>query len=419
MNIMPGVALAVVCTAAVAVGGGSPRTAPANGASYADGVSNDGRFVLVTTDATNLVAGDTNRVQDVYVRDLRRRTTERISLGRGLKQPHDHVFGCGISSDGRYVAFESEASVFVPHDTNGASDVFVRDRRTGRTERVSVSTNGAQGNDLGTAGCAMSADGRYVAFTSYSSNLVPGDTNQRGDVFVRDRLLGTTERVSVSSTGEQGNDTSGHPDIAISDDGRFVAFTSDASNLVGPATPTEDDTFGVFIHDRVSGATEKIPGAGSLGDFNADGRYISITAAAPDQPTQTFLYDRVTAATELVSVSPDGAAGNDESGPGSVSADGRYVAFTSRASNLGASDTNDDYDIFVRDRANGVTAQVTHMKLGAVGGLLSRDGRFVLYQAPWRCGTRKSCFGNVYERDLALGKTVLVSVGGRFTKKAS
>jgi Tol biopolymer transport system component len=418
MGIAQGVAVTVVCAAVAVAVGSPPRSAPANGPSYADGISDDGRYVLLTTDATNLVAGDTDRVEDVYVRDLRRHLTERISLGRGGKQPHDHVFGCGISGDGRYVAFESESPVFVPHDTNGTSDVFVRDRRTGKTERVSVGTNDVPGNGIGTAGCAMSADGRYVAFTSYSSNLVPGDTNRAGDVFVRDRLLGSTERVSVSRAGEQGNNTSGHPSIAISDDGRFVAFTSDASNLVGPAAPTSDETFGVFVHDRLSGETTEIPGAGRLGELSADGRYITVAGAAPGQKTQSLVYDRVTGATELVSVTPDGAAGNDESGPGSVSADGRYVAFTSLASNLVDGDANDNYDVFVRDRATGMTSRVTHVNLGAVGGLLSRDGRFVVYQAPWECGAQTSCFGNLYARDLVLGKNMLVSVGARFTKQA-
>src|SRR5262249_35604831 len=144
------------------------------------------------------------------------------------------------SADGRYVAFDCDATNLVSGDTNGEGDIFVRDRQTGVTERVSVSSTGEQqqGNHIyGTP--SISSDGRYVAFVSSATNLVPGDTNGKSDVFVRDRQMGTTERVSVSSTGDQGNDDSSGAaasanDFApsISADGRYVAFVSLASNLV-------------------------------------------------------------------------------------------------------------------------------------------------------------------------------------------
>jgi Tol biopolymer transport system component len=128
-----------------------------------DGVSAGGRYVVFTSDASNLVAGDTNGYQDVYLRDLVARTTQRVSLTARGGQAHDHAFGCGVSAEGRDVAFESGTAGFVAGDTNGVSDVFVHDRRRGKTERVSVSSGGVQGTGLGTADCAMSADGRYVA----------------------------------------------------------------------------------------------------------------------------------------------------------------------------------------------------------------------------------------------------------------
>jgi Tol biopolymer transport system component len=416
MRAMTGIAVAVVGAGVVAA---SPSpSAPANGSSYADGVSAEGRYVAFTSDASNLVAGDTNRHQDVYVRDLVARTTQRVSLTGSGSQVHDHAFGCGISADGRYIALESQAAGFVPHDTNHASDVFVRDRRTGKTQRVSVSSTGVQGNgDLGTAGCAMSADGRYVAFTSYSSNLVPGDTNKAGDVFVRDRVTGTTERVSVSSTGEQGDDGSGWPDLAISADGRYVAFTSLASNLVaGDTNDTNDLFYDLFLHDRVTGATVLVATDARLGSLSADGRYTSFSPLTSG--SQSFVYDRATSATELVSVGLDGAPGNAKSYAGSLSADGRYVAFTSLASNLVARDTNDTNDVFVRDRVTGVTSRVSSDQLGAVGALITSDGRFVVYQAPWTCGDRSACVGNLHLHDLAVGRTTLVTVGRHFKKKA-
>ena len=155
--------------------------------------------------------------------------TERVSVNRAGEQGNDVAYGSALSADGRFVAFQSLAADLVPGDTNGTWDVFVRDRLAGATERISVSSASAQGN-LSSVGPALSADGRFVAFQSLAANLVPGDTNATWDVFVRDRLAGTTERISVSGASEQGNNTSEYP--AISADGRFVAFQSAASNLV-------------------------------------------------------------------------------------------------------------------------------------------------------------------------------------------
>jgi Tol biopolymer transport system component len=152
--------------------------------------------------------------------------TERVSLGPNGVQGDGPSEDTALSADGRFVAFGSEASTLVPDDTNGGSDVFVHDRQTGRTTRVSVGPNGRQSNN-GSYQPALSAGGRVVAFTSLASNLVPGDTNDAPDVFVRDRQTGTTRRVSVSSGGAQGNAYSYTP--SISADGRFVAFASDAT----------------------------------------------------------------------------------------------------------------------------------------------------------------------------------------------
>src|SRR5207253_854957 len=138
-----------------------------------------------------------------------------------------------ISADGRFVAFESFASNLVSDDTNRTGDVFVHDRLTGVTERVSVASDGTQGDDFSQVP-SISAAGRFVAFRSFASNLVSGDTNGRDDIFVHDRLTGATDRVSVASDGTQGNDDASEPNSlpSISADGRFVAFATHASNLV-------------------------------------------------------------------------------------------------------------------------------------------------------------------------------------------
>ncbi len=168
-------------------------------------------------------------------------TTERVSLGPNGRQGNGPSFFPALSADGRWVAFVSSARNLVPDDTNGEQDVFVHDRRTGATRRVSLGPNGRQGNNF-SYGPVLSADGRFVAFDSEASNLVPGDTNGAEDVFIRDRRTGATRRVSVSTGGGQGNgDSTGFP--ALSADGRFVAFGSEASNLVPGDTNGETDVF--------------------------------------------------------------------------------------------------------------------------------------------------------------------------------
>jgi Tol biopolymer transport system component len=188
-----------------------------------------------------------------------------------------------ISAGGRFVAFPSESPGLVPGDTNGAEDVFVRDRRTGAVERVSVASDGGQADGTSRA-VAISADGRVVAFGSFATNLVPGDANAKPDVFVHDRATGVTERVSVSSRGVQGNDESFLP--ALSADGRFVAFVSLATNLVPGDT---NATWDVFVRDRRTGRTERVS-LGTRGnqvdggdlhqpDITADGAEVAFESA--------------------------------------------------------------------------------------------------------------------------------------------
>ncbi|TMM11186.1 MAG: hypothetical protein E6G00_05495, partial [Actinobacteria bacterium] len=249
---------------------------------------------------SNLVGGDTNGVGDVFVRDRKTGKTKRVSVNSHGAQANGESFAAPISADGRFVAFLSSASNLVGGDTNGARDVFVRDRKAGKTRRVSVDSHGAQGKGASFVP-SISANGRFVAFSSVANNLVGGDTNTVSDVFVRDRKTGKTRRVSVDSHGAQGNGDSFIP--SISADGRFVAFYSDAANLVA-------------------------------GDGNAAG--------------DGFVRDRKAGRTKRVSVASHGTQGNDTSFPPSISADGRFVAFTSLANNLVAGDTNGASDIFAR-----------------------------------------------------------------------
>ena len=239
-----------VVRATVGVGGAQP-----NGGSDSAVISANGRFVVFRSDATNLVLQDTTGVWDVFVRDLQSGTTERASVTSNEVAVDGLSWSPSISQDGRYVVFQSTAAL-VPGDTNGAADVYLRDRTAGTTERISVSSSESQGNGVsyvpsGQVG-VMSADGRFVAFLSGADNLVPGDTNGVWDVFVRDRQLGLTERVSVSSSEAQATAMSfGGP---VSSDGRYVAFISSAPNLVAGDLNGQDD---VFVRDRELGTTTR------------------------------------------------------------------------------------------------------------------------------------------------------------------
>src|SRR4051795_8290641 len=242
-------AAALAAGAAPALAAGTPQRVSVsshgvqgNGDSTGPAFSADGHVVAFVSAANDLVPGDTNGNHcragflcgfDVFARDLTTGATERVSVSSAGVQGNDISFSPAVSTAGRFVAFRSFASNLVPGDTNATDDVFVRDRQNGTTERVSVSSTGVQGNGpSGLGGVAISGDGRFVVFDSPATNLVPGDTNRQNDVFVRDRQNGTTARVSLSSTGLQCNRGSGDIGLAISADGQFVAFASQAGNLV-------------------------------------------------------------------------------------------------------------------------------------------------------------------------------------------
>ncbi len=322
--------------------------------------------------------------------------TERVSVDSNEAQADGNSFYLSISADGRYVAFDSFASNLVAGDTNNNRDVFVRDRQAGTTERVSVDSSGAQGNNSSGLGLAISADGRYVAFTSSASNLVSGDTNTYTDVFVRDRQAGTTERVSVDSNGVQANYESLFP--AISADGRYVAFHSAASNLVAGDT---NGTIDIFVRDRQAGTTERVSVDSGEAEANndsysaaisADGRYVAFSSRASNLVSgdtnnfdDIFVRDRQAGTTERVSVDSGEAEANGYSYSAAISADGQYVAFDSGASNLVSGDTNAYTDVFVRDRQAGTTERVSVDSSEAQGNFggtdpsISADGGYVAF----------------------------------------
>jgi Tol biopolymer transport system component len=328
--------------------------------SFARSISADGRYVAFESWASDLVAHDRNDRRDVFVRDLRASTTTRVSVDTEGRDPDLHSAEPSISDDGRYVAFESIASDLVAGDGNGAPDVFVRDLQANTTAWVSVDTTGGDA-DGSSILPSISDDGRYVAFESGASDLMTGDGNGLPDIFVRDLHVGTTARVSVDTTGGDPNDDSHGFGPSISGDGRYVAFESWASDLVvGDGNGTRD----VFVRDRQANTTTRVsldatggdPDAQSLQEsISDDGRYVAFGSEAGDLVAgdgnnlpDVFVRDLHAGTTARVSADFVGKEANGSNGQPSISGDGRYVAFQSHASNLVAGDGNLDADVFVR-----------------------------------------------------------------------
>lgn len=340
-------------------------------------LSADARFVAFESMASNLVPGDTNDTNDVFVLDRGTGDLTRASTNDLGEEGNGPSVSPSISADGRWVVFSSAASNLVPADTNGFMDIFVKDRLTGAVVRASVDSAGqeAAGNCFWNS--SISADGACVAFFSAAPNLVPGDSNGKEDVFVRDLAAGTTERVSVSTAGDQGNGLSSG--TAISGDGRFVAFASVATNLVAGDTNGVSD---VFVRDRLAGETTRVSvgsggvqGNGASQDsvfateapaISADGRRVAFFSVATNlvpsdnAVADVFVHDRLEGETIRVSQSTMEAGGDAASTESALAGESLFVAFTSLAANLVTGDTNAVADVFVRDfrpvRAGGVNA---------------------------------------------------------------
>jgi Tol biopolymer transport system component len=375
--------------------------AQGNNASGKPSTSADGRYIAFESNASNLVSGDTNGYWDVFVRDTVENTTTRVSVATGGAQGNGDSFGPSISADGRYVVFHSDASNLVSGDINGKRDVFVRDTVANTTALVSADSSGAQGNN-DSFGAAISADGHYVIFASNASNLVSGDTNGKQDVFIRDIVASITTRASVSSSGVEGNSDSGwwSPyDLAISADGRYVVFGSYASNLVTGDTNGAPDE---FLRDTVANTTIRVSvnssgvqeiGGGSYNpSISADGRYIAFASDATNLVSgdtngtaDVFVRDIIANTTKRVSVNSSDLQGNSGSYNPSISANGRFVAFMSYASNLVSGDTDGATDVFVRDTVTNTTTRISLASSGAQGNAnsyspsISADGHFVAF----------------------------------------
>ncbi len=281
-------------------------------------ITADAKYVVFTSDGINVESTPSNGGRDnaIYVRDLQTGAIERITKGAGGAYPDGTVVGAIPSYDGRFITYLSDATNLVT-DSNGYRDVMLYDRQTQQTTLISKPVGGGESNgDSGKA--TISSDGRYIAFHSEASNLVANDTNQKTDVFLYDRLMGTLELVSVSSTGVQGNADSKEP--AICGSGRFVSFTSEATNLV---TLPHNGYRQIFVHDRVTKRT-----------FLGTG-------------TDTFM-------------------GNGRAHRSTLSANCSTIGLSTEAANIIVGDTNNARDLFVGDLV--IPADLTTSKITASGG---------------------------------------------------
>ena len=368
-----------------------------NSASYLEAassvVSADGRYVAFYSYASNLVPGDTNGKYDVFVRD--RQTGATTLVSGGISGPgNGDAFDPSVSADGRYVAFYSNARNLVPGGSNGQYQVFVRDLQTGTTTLVSMGANG-QGNNS-SASPTISPNGRYITFYSSASNLTPEGGNGFYQTYVRDLQTGTTTLVSTGSNGE-GNGQSYYPS-AISADGRYVAFASNSTNLAPGGT---NGRWQIFLRDLQAGTT-RLVSADAAGPANRDCYDVSMSAdgsrivfdssannlvvGTTDFNTNVYASDWQTGKITLVSVDSAGHIGTDNSSHPSISGSGRYVAFDSDASNLADGDSNGRTDVFLHDLQTGLTRRISVSPAGQGDSdsyypSISADGRAVAFNS--------------------------------------
>ncbi|GAA1723736.1 S-layer homology domain-containing protein [Aeromicrobium alkaliterrae] len=337
--------------------------------------SADGRYVVFSSPATNLVAGDSNGNYDVFWRDMTTGETRLVSraatatgvIGNGAS------FSPDVSDDGRYVTFESSSNNLVPGDTNATGDVFLRNMVTNAISVESVSSSETVANGPSTQ-ARISANGRFITFVSYAVNLVAVDSYDGADVFVRDTQGGgLTERVGLGPNGTSPNQTAMFP--SISSDGKLVAFQSSATNIVAGNSDGRPDVYRWNRDTNVTTLVSPDPfgnggsSAAKSPRISDDGDSIAFHAedltTGPTPRSDVFVWSRSTGATTKISSSPTGAAANGSSVEPSISADGRYVSFGSSASNLVVGDTNAKADVFFHDRRTRITTLVS--KSGGTG----------------------------------------------------
>ncbi|MGD0745101.1 MAG: hypothetical protein ABSA45_08090 [Verrucomicrobiota bacterium] len=423
------------------VSGNLSGTGGGNGSSMFGQASTNGQFVVFQSDATNLVANDTNNVTDIFVRDLVAGTTTLVSASINGGPANGASTDPVITPDGHYVAFISRASNLVPGDTNGIADVFVRDLVAGTNDLVSV--NALLPPNVSIALTVMATpvitpDGRYVAFFSLATNLVPTvpGTNA-GDVYVRDRLAGTTIWASTNAGPIISAHFQFYPNIVtsyrprLSDDGCYVAFKA-VANSTNIAVLFEynstNATTAVINTNGVGGLVNLDEACGP--EITPDGRYIAFVqheGAANSGFSSVHVWDTWSNLDTLVSADSGGVPANTTSHTPNVSSDGRFVAFLSNASDLASNVVTTGFHVYLRDLQTNVI-QLVDVDTNGAGSTynfptndivtastttlsLSADGRYVAFSAP--DGRLTSLDNNraedVFVRDMVAGATDMVS----------
>ena len=371
-----------------------------NDFSYNPFISGDGRFVLFTSNANNLVPNDTN-YGDVFVHDRVTAITERVSISSNGIEANASAFGEGISYDGRFVIFTSMATNLVNNDTNEFKDVFLHDRQTHETILISKSFDGSQTNETSDY-ASISSSGQYVVFSSNATNLVENDTNESPDIFIYDHQTEEIEIIPLAFDDPQ-REIRNVKNLSVSTDGRYIAFQA----VLWKANEVNQDN--IFVHDRLLEETRlvSVSSEGVKGDswsinpeISANGQFVSFTSDSrnlvendTNRYRDIFVHDLISGITERVSIATDGTEGNGSAGNSSISSDGRYVVFDTRANNLyylnGYSITD---GVYLRDRLTGTTEMISlspggipigqcfsYVTTGRAG--ISDDGTYVTYSS--------------------------------------
>lgn len=387
-----------------------------DGASSRPVLARKARSAAFRSEATNLVPGDTDALADILVVRMRKGEAQCASVATDGTKADGACDKPALDAYARRVAFISDATNLVPDDTNGVADVFVRDVLSGRTERVSVASDGTQA-DGPSDDPAVSCPGTLVVFSSHATNLVPGDTNGASDIFLHDRRTGETTRVSVAADGSQANGHSTRPEL--SNTGRWLVFVSDASNLVPGDVNGQPDVFACNLRtgaiELVSLASDgaQADAASARPAISANGRFIAFESAATNLDpadgfagVDIFVRDRRLGRTTLASGSAAGPVDGAASYP-SLSASGRWIAFASAATNLVPGDTNGFIDVFRKNVRKGGVERLSVSSEGeqadgnSIQPSLSGRGRFALFatrasnilpvpsDGQWQVGLRK------------------------------
>ncbi len=375
----------------------------ANGSSVNLDISADGRFVVFSSGATNLVPGKTNPALDIYLHDRLLGTTERVSLGDGGVEADKNCDWPSVSDDGRYVAFESLATNLVPNDTNNSKDIFLKDRLLNTLTRINVGPGGQEDNGSAWNKRPMlSGDGEWVVFHSDGDTLVANDTNGSYDVFFFEVSTQSLTRL----LGWSGNELDfGASTPRISDDGSMLTVGSQSSNMMaGGHWNSYLPLYVVNLERNSRFQIQDLTGfAISLREsaFSSDGSFLAFSSGLPLIPLDTngaadiYVLHHSSGLLERVSISTQGQEADSASGACTISSDGRFVLFESRATNLVPGDTNGTYDVFLHDRNTGTTTRTSVDWLGNEGSgrsgiygshhyqgsAISADGRFAAFES--------------------------------------